>query len=557
MIEPLYKLLLPEFILAGMACLLFLLGTSSRTFGRKAAPVLALFTLVAIFIIQLTGRSDGTEPAMVRDYSGAIHISELSRYIKVLTTLVGIMLLLLAWPGRADARGNTSLELGNDGGEFFGLMLLSLCGVFLAASANDIILLFLALELVSIPTYVMVSVSRPLAVSQEAGVKYFFLGAMSAALMLFGFSYLYGTTGSIHLDEIATKLRSAAGDYGNVVHLSPWQMLAVVMLIAGFCFKMAAVPLHFYAGDVYEGAATPVTAFLAFVPKTAGFIALIKVLHAIGGGGWAIDYTVFKLLWILACLTMTFGNVLALLQQNVKRVLAYSSVAHSGYMLLGLAALTGAQAKAVGMVHAIARTREVREEGLRGVLFYLAAYGIMNSAAFGVLMLLPARNSRAATSAETYDDIAGQGRRHLALGLAMAISCFSLIGIPLTVGFVGKLLLLRPALQGGNGMTALAIITLINAAISAAYYLKIIATMFLKTDPAAADAEASVPRYNLPAGSLPIVLSIALSVAATLFFGAVPRATSMLSDRSREAVQLENQAENLPAGPGTITAAAK
>ena len=169
--------------------------------------------------------------------------------------------------------------MGAEAGEFFALMLLSIAGLFIVAGANDFMLLFLGIELASIPTYIMVSISRPLAVAQEAGVKYFFLGAMAAAVMLFGFSYLYGATGTTKLDQIQAAMSPATG-------FTPWETLAVVMLIAGFAFKMAAVPMHVYAGDVYEGAATPVTAFLSFVPKASGFVALLKILYAVTGGTW-------------------------------------------------------------------------------------------------------------------------------------------------------------------------------------------------------------------------------------------------------------------------------
>src|SRR6185503_17403976 len=187
---------------------------------------------------------------------------------------------------------NPAMSYGQDAGEFFALMLLSLAGVMLVAGANDIMLLFLGIELASIPTYVMVSISRPLPVAQEAGVKYFFLGAMSAALMLFGFSYLYGTTGLIELDKLAGVFAA------HPASLTGWQMLGVLMLVAGFAFKIAAVPLHFYAGDVYEGAATPVTAFLAFIPKTSGFVAILKLLSVVGGSQWAEPDWLVKLLWV-------------------------------------------------------------------------------------------------------------------------------------------------------------------------------------------------------------------------------------------------------------------
>jgi NADH-quinone oxidoreductase subunit N len=299
------------------------------------------------------------------------------------------------------------------------------------------------------------------------------------------------------------------------------------MLIAGFSFKLAAVPLHFYAGDVYEGAATPVTAFLSFVPKAAGLIALLAILRAIGqapeGGAWQLPPTVFKLLWIVAVLTMCAGNVLGLLQFNVKRMFAYSSIAHSGYMLVGVTVLAGAYTT-VGAEHAQA----VQQLALEGVLFYLAAYGIMNAGAFGVLMMIPARDDRPATSAETFDDLAGQGRRHVGLGLAMAVCCFSLIGLPLTVGFLGKVYLIKPALS--SNLTGLVIIMVINAAVSAGYYLRIVATMFLKNEPVPLDAQApaTLPRIR----SWPVMTAIVLSVAGTLAFGIVLPLAEGLSERA-------------------------
>jgi NADH-quinone oxidoreductase subunit N len=380
--------------------------------------------------------------------------------------------------------------------------------------------------------------SRPLAVAQEAGVKYFFLGAMAAAVMLFGFSYLYGTTGLTQLDQIENFFTQANHQYSTL------QILALVMMVAGFAFKMAAVPLHAYAGDVYQGAATPVTAFLAFVPKTTGFIALIRILSVVGGPQWIVPDVIIKMMWVIAVLTMTFGNVLGLLQTNIKRVLAYSSVAHTGYMLVGITAMLAAKNDIVA-----------QQSALQGVLFYLASYGIMNSAAFGVLMLLPSRavdmgfaapgratESRPpATSAETFEDLAGQGRRHLGLGLAMAVACFSLTGIPLTVGFWGKFFLIKPALAvGTNQMNWLVIITMVNAAISAGYYLRIVGTMFLRTDPATEEAmEADIaesPKLAHPiSDAMPVVASVALSVVLTLFYGTILPATDRLSKQARDA----------------------
>lgn len=539
--QDLVNAIMPELILISVACVLFLLGATSKFSARKISPWVALAALFGVFCMQVNRDLNGMTLA---DSYGTVRVDEFASYIKLLACGIGILFVLLSWPTNSTATGNSAIDFGTDTAEFFALMLLSIAGLLIVAGANDMILLFLGIELASIPTYIMVSISRPIPVAQEAGVKYFFLGAMSAAVMLFGFSYLYGTTGTTSLIEITQRFNATITQNPSYIPLTSWQMLAVLMLIAGFAFKMAAVPLHFYVGDVYQGAATPVTAFLSFVPKASGFVALIKILAVIGVTSFGVTPAVYKLIWILAALTMTFGNVLALWQNNVKRVLAYSSVAHSGYMLVGVAAMCS---------HSSGGSSSIFRDALQGVVFYLSAYGIMNAAAFGVLMLLPARPDRTgrfgmastvppATSAETFDDIAGQGRKHVMLGLAMAVGCFSLIGLPFTVGFFGKLLLIKPALQANTTMMNwLVVITMINAAISAGYYLRIVAAMFLRSDPSEeqvfAPAEPVAPAAPVLAvrAPMPILIAITLSVGGTLIFGTVLPATQVLTSRTSSA----------------------
>ena len=515
--------MLPEIILAGTACVLFLLGMSNRVFARRIAAEIALLAVIVVFVIQCFHTSLSADPrklgSPLMDPGAAVLIQPFSQFIKLITAGVGILLVLLNMPTNRLATGGNASDFGTDTAEFFALLLLSLAGLCVVASANDLILLFLGIELTSIPTYIMVSISRPLPVAQEAGLKYFFLGAMSAAIMLFGFSYLYGTTGTTSLDRIAQVF----GPHSNVLsgQWTPWQVMAVIMLIAGFAFKMAAVPLHNYAGDVYQGAATPVTAFLSFVPKAAGFAALIKVLYAVGGGNWAVPDSVCKTLAVIAALTMTIGNLLGLLQFNIKRTLAYSSVAHTGYMLVGITALVSAANHA--------DSRSIQSSALQGVLFYLAAYGITNVAAFGVLQLLPSRHNRPATSAETFEDIAGQGRKHIALGLAMTVACLSLTGIPLTVGFLGKIYLTLPAGSIGH-LAWLTLVLWINAAISAAYYLRIVIAMFLRSEPAQMVPSANLGPIRLPQPAS-VVLAVMLSAILTLLLGSFFPATNVLSRR--------------------------
>ncbi len=536
------KLLLPEIILAGTALVLILMGISRTPGTRKAAPILALLALIAAFVLAMAQSADLRQTGTLADAFNVVRVYEFAQYIKLLTLAVGVLLVLLAWPSNPDGTGNPSLNFDTEGSEFFSLMLLSLSGVLLTASANDMVLLFLALELVSIPTYVMVSISRPAPVAQEAGVKYFFLGAMSAAVMLFGFSYIYGMTGTTDLHAILGHFVPDAA--GEVPTMAPWMMFGVVVLLLGLAFKIAAFPMHFYAGDVYQGAATPVTAFLAFTPKVAGFVMIIKLLFVIGGGVWLTSPTLVNLLAVLAVLTMTVGNVLGLLQYNIKRVLAYSSVAHSGYILVGLTALMSAG----WMESGAAEIRQTQDSALQGVLFYLTAYGIMNAGAFGVLMLLPSREMRPSdattlgTTAETFEDLAGTGRKHVGLGLAMAVCCFSLTGLPLTIGFFGKAYLILPALRAD--LIGLVIIMVINAAISAGYYLRIVATMFLRTETTAGTGEVPPATAARPAMPMPIVASVALSAVATLLLGVVPPAIQALSSRTDQAILLEGTARS-------------
>jgi NADH-quinone oxidoreductase subunit N len=551
----------PELVLILAACALFLVGVSPTAAARRLAPVIALIALVFVFAYQLRSGSSEMASRNVVDSTGTFRVGELAQYIKLISAGVGALFVLLSWPTNHKATGNAALSFGNEAGEFFALLLLSISGIFIVAGANDIILLFLGIELASIPTYIMVSVSRPLPVAQEAGVKYFFLGAMSAALLLFGLSYLYGTTGSTSITQIAQQFAATihvrvpsliSSQAVPVITFTPWQMLAAILVISGLAFKMAAVPLHFYAGDVYQGAATPVTALLSFVPKTSGFVALIKILYAFGGGQFLLPDQLVKLIWILAVLTMSVGNVLGLLQLNVKRVLAYSSVAHSGYMLTGICAMCTARFGDAG---------DVQQRALSGVLFYLAAYGIMNAGAFGVLMLIPARPVRRygepeptaaddllPACAETYEDLAGWGRRDVGLGLAMAVSCFSLIGLPFTVGFFAKFFLIGPVLMSHNYWLAIAV--LINAVIGAVYYLKIVGTMFLRPEPAAPKGPALVPSAPFQ-HSFPAMAAVVLSAAGTLALGIVLPLTQDLRSRADSAAT-----PSLPYVTGTTSALA-
>jgi NADH-quinone oxidoreductase subunit N len=530
-LPPLMRDLLPELILVAAACLLFLMGATSSKSLRQASPWVAMAGLL-LGTIAVFGQA--RPPMITDDLNPTLAVTDLSLFVKLLSLLVGGLLVLLHWPTDAEGSGNGALQLGNDSPEYFGLMLLSLTGILLVASANDIILLFLGIEMASIPTYVMLSMSRPIASAQEAALKYFFLGAFSAAVTLFGLTFLFGATGTLSLSTMA-HLVSRPELLGGQ---SPWLLLAGAAIVLGLAFKLAAFPLHFYAPDVYTGAATPLTALLSFVPKTAGVIALLKVLWVMSGGVIGnVPRPLVMLLWVMAVATMTIGNVLGLMQYNVKRMMACSSIAHSGYLLTALAVFVSAS----GL--------DTRNNAIDGILFYLAVYGLMNIGVFAVLMMLPAKSDPfvhegqvpPATTAETMAELAGTGRSNPGLALIMAICCFSLIGLPLTAGFFGKLYLIKPALEGGQ--LALVVILVVNAAISAGYYLRIVATMFLK-EPRPVDLELTPavapvsPSAALALRTAPLMLAGILSAGGSIFLGTVIPSTMLLRSAVRESRQV-------------------
>lgn len=443
----------PEIVMLIGATACLFIGLSKGKGPRRSTPWIAALTLALAALLVCKKGSSGDEAAI---------LAGMANYIKLAVAGVGLILLMVAAgvPNRLrqtlDAEAAREFEPGDVmTGEFYAFFLLSLAGVMLTAGAGDLVWLFLALELTSLPTYVMVATSRDRIEAQESAIKYFFLGALSAAIFLYGFALIYGATGSTEFAEITRIAQEQiAANNGNVPGLL---LMGMVLAVVGVCFKIAAVPMHFYAADVYEGAATPVTAFLAFVPKTAGAVALILLLSLVG---WPLPDEIASLIWLIAAVTMTVGNVLGLLQNNVKRVLAYSSIAHSGYILVGLLAGPAVNQAAGGTGGALG-------DGIAAVLFYLVAYGLGTIAGFAVLGCLRAGDREA----QTYRHISGMHKNHPFLAALMLISVLSLVGLPPLVGFLGKVYLIGSAY--GAGYTMLVIILVLNSAISAAYYLRI------------------------------------------------------------------------------------
>jgi NADH-quinone oxidoreductase subunit N len=361
-------------------------------------------------------------------------------------------------------------------GEYHALVLLSTCGMVFLAAANDLIVLFLALEIMSVAVYVLAGLLRREARSAEAALKYFLLGAFASGFLLYGIAFFYGETGSTRLDVIADHVARHG--------LRPFALLGVALVLVGFGFKVALVPFHVWTPDVYEGAPTAVTAFMAVGVKAAAFAAFARVFM-VALAGVASSWT--ALLWVLAALTMTVGNVLAVTQPNVKRMLAYSSIAHAGYALVGVVAAS--------------------EAGGAALLFYLVVYAVMTLGAFGVVIAIGRRER----SNEELRDWAGVGFRHPALGLSMAVFMLSLAGIPPTAGFAGKFSLFAAAVEAGH--VGLVVIAVLNSLVSVYYYVGVLVRMYMAEGTLAVDPPSSRPY---------LLATVLVAVAGTVLLGVLP-----------------------------------
>ncbi len=443
-------LIVPEILLFITTCIVMITGQWPQRAVRQFTP-----WICGIGLIAAAGAATATPDAVGTLFPALIP------YTKVIIAMVGLLLLLLL-SGTVDRDIETDVDRGlkfnpinSNRGEFYAFFLFSLTGLMLTVSADDLIWMFLALELTSLPTYIMVTISTKEHKSREAGVKYFFLGALGAATFLYGFAMLYGATGTTNLAGIAQHFATNG--------ISSIGMMGMLVALLGICFKIAAFPMHFYTPDVYQGAASPVSAMLAFVPKTAGFIAMILLLATVG---WHAELglpgEINALLWIIAAFTMTLGNALALIQRSVKRMLAYSSIAHSGYMMVGLIAGPGQSGDPFW------------RNGIAAVLFYLLCYGVMTTGVFAVLSAIEKRNGQ---EADDIDDIRGLCKSYPALGWVLVICTLSMLGFPPLLGFIGKFGLFSSGVSSGN--IGLVVVLGINSAIAAWYYLGLIAAAYL------------------------------------------------------------------------------
>ena len=357
-------------------------------------------------------------------------------------------------------------------GEYYGLILLGSVGMMLMSSAVELVLIFIALEISSISTYVLAGFRRRALGSVEASIKYFLLGSFATAFFLYGVALTYGATGSTSIYPIAAVLRNGA---------TPLAFAGMALMFVGLGFKIASAPFHVWTPDVYEGAPAPIVALMSTAPKAATFAVLLRILFAASEPGW------FWIVWVSAVLSMTIGNLGALVQNNVKRMLAYSSIAHAGYLLVAFAA--------------------AKDIGISAAIFYAASYAVMNVGAFIVISHVAGHGERFVN----IEDYSGLGRRAPTLAAILAVFLLSLIGIPITGGFFAKFYVFSAALQ--SNLVGLVIIGVINSAIAAYYYLRVIVYMYMRE-----------PRTDTPMVPLPATVgfSLAAGVVATLYLGVLP-----------------------------------
>ncbi len=408
--------------------------------GRDGpATVVAIGGLVIVMAtVVVTGRTEATA------FDGAYTVDALTTYLDLLFVTV-VALTILFGP---EYLGPRDMPLA----EFAAVLVFAMSGAMLIAGSTDLLLLFLGLELMVLPGYLLAGFAKRDALSTEGAIKYFLLGSFSSAIFLFGLAYVWGLTGTTRVDGVADSLRSMVAG-GSI---APGLALGLAFMTTGVAFKIAAVPFHYWTPDAYQGSPTPVTGYLSVGPKIGAFALILRLfVEALGpvSGQW-LDVII-----VLSALTMTLGNLVALTQTNVKRMLAYSSIAHTGYMLMGLAAYAAGQV-----------------DGLVGLLYYGAAYAFMNLGAFAVVAALQRRQG--VTS--SLDTFAGLGRREPFLAILMTLFLLSLTGIPPTAGFFGKALVILSAVEAGGPLTWLAVIAVINAAIAAFYYLRVVVYMFMR-----------------------------------------------------------------------------
>ena len=422
----------PETILTVAGTLLMMLDPF---FARKT-PKLFGHLSIAAFVLAIFGAAEAySVPGLA--FSNLLIVDGFATFFRVLVLVIGIVTVLLSYRYLDREKAET--------GEYHALLLFSVTGQCLMVAANDLIMIFIGLEISSIATYILAGYLRDDKRNNEAALKYFLLGSFATAFLLYGVAIIYGVTGTTKLDEIRTALTASGAN-----SLFPMVGVAASLMFVGLAFKVSGAPFHVWAPDVYQGAPAPVSVFMATAPKAAAFAIFLRIFMTSFeqiAGGWE------PLIWISALLSMTIGNFAALTQNNLKRMLAYSSIAHAGYILVALAANS--------------------DDGTAGAMFYLAAYALMNLGAFAVVIHISGKGERHLR----IEDLAGLARRQPVTAALLTVFLLSLIGVPLTGGFFGKFYIFRAALQ--SNLVWLSLLGLLNSAVAAYYYLRLLVVMYM------------------------------------------------------------------------------
>ncbi|HVO41147.1 MAG TPA: NADH-quinone oxidoreductase subunit N [Aggregatilineales bacterium] len=491
---------LPALSLALGASVLFLLDTFIPK-GRKAMTAwLAVIGVLVSLVVTVI-----TFGWQTHSFSGMFIADSFTALIDTITLITAFISILLGY----DYLKRTKMERG----EYYPLMLLSASGAMFMGAAGDLVVVFVALELLSIPLYIMAAFRHNDARSEEAAMKYFLLGAFSTGFLVYGIALVYGACGTTDLQTIFARF-SAGGNSSFLL------LMGSGLLLVGLGFKVAAVPFHMWTPDVYQGSPTPVTSFMSVAAKVGGFGALLRVMTIaiptlvlstvkLAPGQSAVIHTTWQdTVTIIAALTMILGNFVAISQKDIKRLLAYSSIAHAGYIMMAVAA--AGTFTATNVNGTITVSLSYADYAVQGALFYLLAYMFTNLGAFGVAIAV----ERDDASGTLVDDFAGLGKRQPMLAIAMVIFMLSLIGIPLTAGFVGKWYVFLAAVNAN--LAGLALIGVLTSIISAYYYLRVVVKMWL--EPGESDARLALPLSG----------AVALCAVATLVLGIAPFAVNLV-----------------------------
>jgi len=471
-----FSIILPLTILIAWACVLLLVDLFIPKDRKGITAFLAALGLALTlgFTVTQIGRE-------ATSFNGMVTLDGFSTFTSALILLSGLLGIALAY--------GYLKRMGIERGEYYSLMLFSITGMLLMTQASDLIIVFLALELLSIPLYVLAAFARPNLQSEEAGLKYFLLGSFSTGFIVYGIALVFGATGTTSLSGIVASTPSPSTGSGEPLILT----IGAALLLIGFGFKVAAVPFHMWTPDVYQGSPSAVTAFMSSGAKIAGFAALLRVF-ALAFPNLSADLT--DILWALSALTMIVGNFSAISQTNIKRMLAYSSIAHAGYILMAFVPFVN---------------KDVVATSVAAGLFYLFAYVLTNFGAWSVVIALEKSEGKGLE----ISDYMGLAKKYPALAAAMTVFMLSFIGFPPTMGMVGKFYLFSSAIEGG--FVGLAVIGVLTSLVSAYYYLRVVVNMYMREGDPTVERE---PWLNL---------TTAVTAVATVALSFVPQGLFLLA----------------------------